>query len=317
MNKLLLSLLILLSSPYGLVSASLSKVYINKIVDHPALDKTVEGIRDGLENSGFIEGKNLEFKAESAQGHVSLASQITSKFINSGADVIVGLGTVSAQSALKPAREKKVKLVFSSITDPKSAGLLSDSEIVGVSNFIPLKPQLEFFKKLQPQLNTLGILYNSGELNSIEIVKKLETVCSEMGIKLVKQAVTKSSEVPQAAQKLASQVDAIFISNDNTALSALQVVSNIATQASIPVYVSDTDAVSLGAAAAYGPNQYEVGVLTGEIIAKRLKGDPVTQQVNVPQKTEIVINEKTLNQLELRVPSELQDSVTLISGEGR
>jgi len=316
MNKLLLSLLILLSSAYSLVSSP-SKVYINKIVDHPALDKTVEGIREGLANSGFTEGKNLEFKSESAQGNVSLANQITSKFINSGADVIVGLGTVSAQSALKPAREKKVQLVFSSITDPESAGLLSDPEIVGVSNFIPLKPQIEFFKKLQPNLKTLGILYNSGELNSIEIVKKLEIVCSEMGIKLVKQTVTKSSEVPQAAQKLATQVDAIFISNDNTALSAIQVISNIATQASIPVYVSDTDAVELGAVAAYGPNQYEVGVLTGEIIAKRLKGEPVTQQVNVPQKTDIVINQKALHQLGLQVPVELQDSVTLISGDGK
>ena len=317
MNKLLLSILILLSSAYSLVSSSLPKVYINKIVDHPALDKTVEGIRDGLENCGFAAGENLEFKAESAQGNVSLANQITSKFINTGADVIVGLGTVSAQSALKSAREKKVQLVFSSITDPESAGLLSDPEIVGVSNFIPLKPQLEFFKKLQPQLNTLGILYNSGELNSIEIVKKLEAACLEMGIKLVKQTVTKSSEVPQTAQKLASQVDAIFISNDNTALSALQVILNIATQASIPVYVSDTDAVGLGAVAAYGPNQYEVGVLTGEIIAKHLKGEPVAQQVNVPQKTEIVINQKALNQLGLRVPSELQESVTLVSGEGK
>ena len=273
-----------------------AKILISKTVDHPAIDATTKGIIDGLAQAGFENGKGSEIRVESAQGSASLASQIASKFVSQNPDIVVGVATVSAQSFIKYATEGRVKMVFSTVTDPLGASLVKSldrpgNNISGISNFVPLEPQLELFKKIQPSLKRLGILYNPAELNSVSIVKKLEILCPKLGLALVKQTITKTSDAMQNTAKLASNVDAIFISNDNTALSALQSIIASTEKAGIPLYVSDTDAVKLGAKAALGPNQYEVGLQTARMIVRVLKGDDINNmKVEFPDKTDLVVS---------------------------
>jgi putative ABC transport system substrate-binding protein len=290
-------------------SPPFKRVFINQIVTHPALESTVKGIVEGLKQKGFEKGVNLDFRVESAQGSSSLSSQISTKFVNQDPDVVVGVGTTSAQSFLKFALKGDVNLIYSSVTDPQGAGLVPKKpaiSISGVSNFVALEPQLELFKKVQPQLKRLGIIYNPGELNSVSIVKKLDDLCSKYDLKLVKQAVSKTADVPQATTKISQQVDAIFISNDNTALSALESVIGAANKAKIPVYVSDTDAVELGALAALGPNQYQIGVQTGQMIARVLNGEDVkTLPLEYPKKMDLYINLSAARSLGIVVPDEV------------
>jgi putative ABC transport system substrate-binding protein len=85
---------------------------------------TTKGIIDGLEQNGYKRGVNLDLRVESAQANSALASQIAAKFIGKGPDVVVGVATISAQNFVKYAKENKVKLVFSSVTDPLKAELV-------------------------------------------------------------------------------------------------------------------------------------------------------------------------------------------------
>jgi len=123
---------------------------------------------------------------------------------------------------------------------------------------------------------------------------------------LIKQAVSKTADVPQAATKIAQQVDAIFISNDNTALSALESIIGAANKTKIPVYVSDTDAVELGALAALGPNQNQVGIQTGQMIARILNGEDVRSfPVEYPKKMDLYLNLGAARSLGITVPEEI------------
>lgn len=297
------------------------KVLISQFVEHPALDKTTQGIIDALETEGYVRGKNLDLRVESAQANAALAAQIANKFFYGDSNAVVGVGTISAQSFAKWAKEGRINLLFSSVTDPLSAGLVDSLEhpgnhTSGVSNFVPLEPQLTLFKELQPSLARLGILYNPGEGNSVSIVKKLEKIAPDFGLTVVKQTVSKTADVSQAAIKLASQADAIFISNDNTALSALLVVIRAASAVGIPVYVSDTDAVEKGALAALGPNQYEVGVQTGKMAAKVLRGeDPGAIPVEFPDKTELYINMAAAKTTKITVSSEIVEKAAKVFPE--
>jgi len=264
------------------------KVLISQVIEHPALDATTRGIIDGLAKKGYKRDVNLDLRIESAQGNASLAAQIANKFAMQEPDVVVGVGTLAAQSFGKYTANDKVKLVFASVTDPSK---ISIKNTTGMSNFVKLEPQLQLFKKLQPNLKRLGILYNPGEGNSVAIVRQLETICPQFNIVLVKQAVPKTSEVPQAAKKLAADCDAIFISNDNTMLSAMQSIVKAANAKRIPLYVSDTAAVADGAVAALGPDQYSIGVEAGMMIAKVLDGQDITTiPIKFPSKTDICIN---------------------------
>ena len=290
----------------------LKKVYISQVVDHPALNATVKGIIDELEQNGFKKGVNLEVRVESAQNSPSLAMQIAAKLISQEPDVTVGVGTVAAQSLAKYAQAGKTTLVFSSVTDPLEAGLVDTLDkpgqnTTGVSNFVELEPQIKLIQKLTPFVKCLGILYNPGESNSLTIVQKLEKICPTMGITLIKQAVHKTSDIAQAATALGNKVDAFFISNDNTALAALPSIIGIANRAKIPVYVSDTDAVKLGALAALGPNQYAIGRQTGILITRILKGEKVEKvPVEFPKNTDLYLNEETAFKLGVIFPKEIR-----------
>jgi len=294
------------------------KVLISQVIEHKALDSTTKGIIDALENAGFKRDVNIDIRIESAQGSPALASQIASKFVSQNPDVVVGVGTISAQSFVKYAADRKVKLVFSSITDPLAANLVQNldkpgNNTSGVSNFVDLEPQIKLFKRLQPKLKRLGILYNPGEINSVSIVRKLEKLCGQFNLNLVKQIATKTADVPQAATKLVNQSDAIFISNDNTALSALQSIIRAANNVAVPVYVSDTDAVELGALAALGPNQYQLGLQTGKIILRSFKGEDLGKMpVEFPDKTDLYINLEAAAIANVSIPENIRKEATKI-----
>jgi putative ABC transport system substrate-binding protein len=145
------------------------------------------------------------------------------------------------------------------------------------------------------------------------LIKKLEELCPKFGISLILQAANKTSEVAQAATKLAANVDAIFISNDSTALSALQAIINAATKVKVPVYVSDTDAVELGALAALGPNQYKVGLQTAQIIVRALKGEDLGEiPVEFPTQTELYVNEDAAQKIGIKLKDELKNTAARI-----
>lgn len=312
-KQLIIASTVILTSLMTLAGAGdkQAKVYINQLALHPALDATTKGIVDGLAKLGYVKGKNLNTKIESAQGTALLANQIAAKFVSEEADVIVGVATVSSQSLSKYARLGQTRLIFSSVTDPVGSGLVKSLEqpgnnTSGVSNFIPLGPQLEMFRMVKPGLKRLGFLYNPGEYNSISLINSLKELCPQYGMELVTMPAAKTSEVFQSVAQLAQMVDAIFISNDNTALSALKTIIKAAEQQNIPVFVSDVDIVEQGAVAALGPNQYELGLQTAELIVRVLKGEDVGGiPVQLPKKTELYLNLKAAKKLGLNISKEL------------
>lgn len=308
MRKTVLAAALGLITAMSPIYAQAKKVYVNQIVEHPALDQTARGIKDGLEKRGYKQGDNLDFRVESAQGNIALSSQISTKFVNQNADVTVGIGTPSAQSLVKAANEGKTKMVFSSITDPLSADLVkslsgSNSNITGMSNKVDVAPQFELFKELLPNLKKLGFIYNPADSNSIQQLDDITKASATLGLEIVTQAVNKTSDVPQAATRLASRTDAIFIYGDNTALAALESIIMAANKEQKPVFVADTDAVELGALAALGPNQYDLGLDTATMIADILDGKDInTIDVGFPSGLELFINQDAADKLGYTFP---------------
>jgi putative tryptophan/tyrosine transport system substrate-binding protein len=131
------------------------------------------------------------------------------------------------------------------------------------------------------------------------------------------QTANKTSEVAQAATKLAANVDAIFISNDSTALSALETIIKAGNKVQVPVYVSDTDAVELGALAALGPNQYQVGLQTAQMIVRSLKGEDLsTIPVEFPSGVELYLNADAAKTLKIEFDEDLKASAAKIITTG-
>lgn len=282
---------------FSIIAKPLS-IGISQVIKHPALDLTYKGIIDELCKHGLCEEKkNLVIMYEDASGQVSLATQIAKKFRSSNLDFWIGLGTVPSQ-ALVSQFNSYTPIIFASVTDPIKASLIKDrssnNKICGVSNFIDVTPQLQLIKTILPKSKTIGIIYNPGEINSVSMIEKIKFAAKDLQIMIREAPATKTVEVSTAAKSIATQVDAFFISNDNTALSAITSIVKVAREFKKPLFVSDTDLVSSGAIAALGPNQYMLGQQVANIILETIKGhNPCEKnQIFYPEATSLVLNEK-------------------------
>lgn len=270
-------------------STALTKIYIAQIVQHPALDKTRQGIIDEL-NANYCKQTQCEIKFDDAQGNILLAAQVANKYKSKNPDVAVGIGTTISQALKNALKKTNTKIVFSSVTDPVGADLVinliePNKNITGVSNFIPIKPQLQFYTKLLPSLKNLGMIYNPSEANSVKLVEIFKKEAELFGINIITTTANKSSDISTATNSIITKVDAILVSNDNTALSAFHTIVKIANKYKKPVFVSDTDMVELGAIGALGPDQYELGRQTGKMVTKLLEGQQISKTpVEFPEK---------------------------------
>lgn len=289
------------------VSATDPKINILQLTSHPALDNTVKGIVDQLEIEGYS-----NFRVRNAMGDLVVANQIAKGFISENPLCIISIATNAALVAKSSDKKGAVPIFFSSVTDPEGAGLLKNFEspeanVTGVSNFVDIDLQLQFYTKLLPNMKKLGIIYNSAEPNSIKIIKELSQLVTKYNIELVSAVAINTIEVSAAASKLADKaVDAIFISNDNNALSAFNLIVKIATRANIPVLVSDNDLINEGALAGFGPNQYQIGRQTAQMVIKFLRGTAIDKlPVEFPNNPERMINLEVAKKLRINIPKEV------------
>lgn len=280
-------------------------VSIIQIVEHPALNITKQGIIDELTKHA------VAIDYQSAQDNNTLAIQIAQKFINTNPNVLVGIGTSATQSLMAANKHARIPIVFSSVTDPKGAKIVTNLQspeglITGVSNFVDPALQFDFFKNIIPNLINLGIIYNPGDPNSVILVKSMKKLALQKNLNLLFATANNSAGVVAATHKLISNTQALFINNDNTALSAFDSIIRVCNKHKIPVFCSDIDTVDRGALAALGANQYEIGTQTGQVILKILNG---TQPSQIPvvfsKKVEPRINLKQATNFGIMIPKTL------------
>ncbi|MED5466456.1 MAG: ABC transporter substrate-binding protein [Pseudomonadota bacterium] len=295
-------------------------VAITQIVEHPALDAVHEGVKDELAERGYREGDNLRLMHESAQGNSAIASQIARKFVGENPDVIVAIATPSAQTVAAAARN--VPVVFSAVTDPVAAKLVQSWEapganITGVSDMLPIEKHLDMLQRAMPDAKRIGTVYNPGEANAAALIELLEERLQARGLELVKGAATKTSEVLGAARSLVGKADAIYLTTDNTVISAAEAVISVGERAKIPVFAADTATVERGAVAALGFNYYTHGRQTGAMVARVLEGAGTADMpVETMEELDLYVNPEAAERMGVTLPEDLiQEAVKVVKND--
>ena len=257
---------------------AVKSVGITSIVDHPALNSARKGVEDELKALGWEPGKNIKITYQSAQGNAATAGQIARKFVGDKTDVIVAIATPSAQAAA--AATKSIPVVFAAVTDPVAAKLVkswnaSGTNVTGVSDRLPLAPQIDLLLQVKPGAKRVGYVYSPGEINSVTVLKELKAELGKRGMTVVEAAAPRTVDIPAAAKSLAGKVDVIYTTTDNNVVSAYESLVRVAQESKLPLVASDTDSVKRGAIAALGMNYYDIGRQTGKMVDKILKGTKV------------------------------------------
>ncbi|MDR2127961.1 MAG: ABC transporter substrate-binding protein [Burkholderiaceae bacterium] len=277
----------LTGSPLALAQTKL--VAVTSIVEHPALNAVRDGVKEALEAAGYKEGQNLRWEFQSAQGNPGTAASIARKFIGDKADVIVAIATPSAQAVV--AATRSIPVVFSAVTDPVGAQLVKSmgpngGNVTGVSDVLPLQPQVDLILKVAPHARRVGMVYNPGEANSVAVVNGLKALLAARGMELVESTAPRTVDITAAARNLVGKVDVIYTNTDNNVVSAYEALVKVGNDAKVPLVASDTDSVKRGAIAALGVDYKELGRETGRQVARILKGEkpgsiPVYTSVNL------------------------------------
>ncbi|MCO4759344.1 MAG: ABC transporter substrate-binding protein [Oceanospirillaceae bacterium] len=299
------------------MSVQAEPVYVatTAIVEHPALDAVRDGIKDVLAESGYSE-QDLKFTYESAQGNPAIAAQIARKLVGDAPDVIVAISTPSAQSAVSATKD--IPIVFSAVTDPLGAKLVSNYEapgrnVTGLSDMSPVAQHLMLIQEFLPRMEKLGVPYNPGEPNAVAIVEMLKIEALTLGIEIVEAPAPKSSDVMIAAQKLIGDVDAIYCPTDNTILTALESVVKVGIDGRLPVFSADTGSVERGAVAALGFNYGDIGRQTGEVVVRILKGEAAGEiPVRVANGSELYVNPKMASRMGVEIPASVLARATKV-----
>lgn len=289
------------------------KIGVAQIVDHTSLNT----IRDSFMNEMIAMGYPKEcMDFQNAANDSSYLNSIMQKFNGDNKDVIVAIATPTAQAAANYAKERSV--VFSAVSDPIQAGLLTslekpDKGITGTSDEIQVDQILELALTIKPEIKTLGFMYNPSEANSVSNLEKAKAFCSKKNIKVIESAVTTISDVQTNAQVLVTKVDAIFAPNDNTVASAMSALANEANKAKVPVFVGADSMVMDGGFATVGIDYEELGKATAHMVDDLLNGKSAAE---IPVKVfkddlNIYVNEKVLNTLGITLPDSVKNNEKL------
>jgi putative ABC transport system substrate-binding protein len=285
---LVLTVLMMIAVVLGAAAAEL-KIGICKIVEHPALDAVEQGVIDTLTAAGYERDVDVEYLISSAQGDYSAAIAIAQSFQAQGVDLVVAIATPTAQAAVEVFFGSDVPVIYGAVTDPVGANLVpsatdpsGNGNVTGVSDMIPVAAHLQLLLDLLPDLENVGIVYNSGEANSVTLTEMAIDAAEKLGVNIITATADSTANVPLAAQSLIGRVDAYYVTTDNTVVSAVDAVLAAAEEANVPFLMADPTSLQYATMTA-GFDYYEHGLTVGELVLQVLGGTrpdeiPVTFQ---------------------------------------
>ncbi|MCL2379836.1 MAG: ABC transporter substrate-binding protein [Coriobacteriia bacterium] len=292
---------------------------IIQIVEHPALDAAREGFIDGMAEAGFIDGENVIFDFQNAQGDHNTLSTIADGFISRDVDLILAIATPSAQAVA--AKTDTIPIVGTAITSYERAELVDSNEVpggnvTGTTDMNPVADQIDLAVELVPDAETIGLIYSAQEANSVYQVEIAKAAIAELGLQYEERTVENTNDVQQAMASLVRSADVIYLPTDNVLASAMAIVAEVANEAGIATVCGEINMMNGGGLATKGIDYFDLGKLAASMAVRVLDGeDPAVMPIETVPADITAINAETVEILGITIPERLQDYVVEVVPE--
>ena len=281
-------------------------VGIIQLVTHDALDAATQGFQDALV-AELGEG-NVTFDLQNAAGDSNTCATIVNSFVSNEVDLIMANATPALQAAA--AATADIPILGTSVTEYGVAmGIENFSGTVGgnvsgTSDLAPLDKQAEMVKEWFPDAKNVGLLYCSAEPNSQYQVDTIKALLEGMGYTCEMYAFADTNDMSAVTQNAADNSDVIYVPTDNTVASGTGIIDGICQAAGVPIIAGEEGICSGCGVATLSISYYDLGVATGKMAAKVLKGeaDISTMPVEYAATSTPKYNEAICNALGLTAP---------------
>ena len=244
-------------------------------MEHVSLSEATRGFKDALVEIFGEDG--ISFSEGNALGEQSSCSTIIDGFVAEGVDLILANATYPLQAAASATAD--IPVLGTSVTDYATALDLGDfdgtigTNVSGTSDLVPLEDQAKLIAELFPDAETVGLLYCSGEPNSVYQIETVRGYLEDMGYACEAYAFTDVNDLSSVTQTACDASDVLYIPTDNTVAANTETVANVVIPAGVPVVGGDPGICSGCGVATVTIDYYELGRLTGELAAQILKGE--------------------------------------------
>ena len=306
------ALLFALSLP---AQAQQSKVYhlgVLRAPGSPGGGADLKGLRDGLREAGYLEGKNLQLNIPNVKSYDDLRS-LAREYVEKRVDAIVtnsGTATFIARDATK-----EIPIIFIwGVGDPVGSGLVKslarpESNITGLTfeagdQMYPKR--LELFKEAVPSLRRVALLYNARGENPAHLIRRdlIHEIAPKLGLKLNEKPAKSVADIDEALRIVSKQnSDGIFVICSSLFQERAKKINEVAIQKKLPAYECDPGGGSTDRLLFYDPDRYSMSHRGAWYVDRVLKGaKPAELPVEQPTKFEFVINLKTAKQIGVTIP---------------
>ena len=272
----------------------------------------IKGLRDGLKEAGYVEGKNLilDFPAKDTYDELL---PIAKAYIEKKFDVIVAMGATAPRIASEFTRE--IPIVFVGASDPVGSGLVKsvarpETNVTGVARATDVEMQgkrLEVFKEAVPTLRRVAVFYNArgenpGHAQSLALIQK---AAPNLGLKIAEKPIKSTADVDRVLSLVSrDNTDGIFVICSGIFRDSIKKITAVAIQKRLALTGCGLRHVTeLGALLSYGADSYRIGHRGAWYVDRIFKGaNPKDLPVEAPTYFELVINLKAAKQIGLTIP---------------
>jgi putative ABC transport system substrate-binding protein len=275
-------------------------------------EQNYAAIRQGLKDTGYIEGQNVSFEYRWAEGLQSRVPVLAADLVQHRVAVIFTGNTASALAA--KAASTTIPIVFQIAGDPVQYGLVASlshpgRNITGVARLaVTLAPKrLELLRQLVPTATVVGLLVNPDNPESKTTIEKVQTATRETGGEIVVLQASNQTEIENGfATLVARQARGLLVEPDAIISAQRDQLVALAARHTIPTMYDRREYVAAGGLISYGNERSQPFRQAGLYIGRILKGEnPADLPVQQSTKFELVLNLKTAKSLSIIIPDKL------------
>jgi ABC-type uncharacterized transport system substrate-binding protein len=266
-----------------------------------------EGMIDGINKAGLVEGRDYELRVFNAQGDMSTLSSIMTNIKSERADLLLVISTPALQAALRQAGSD-TKIVFSGVADAVKAGAgKSETDhmpnVTGITTRSDFEGMASLVKETIPGVKNVGTLFTPAEVNSVFYKDLLKEALGKEGIGLVSTPVNSSADLAQAATDLClHEIQALCQIADNVTRPGFALIARKAADQKLPVFVFDTDEFKDGATVCLARDYYDAGLEAAEKALRVLRGEnPAMIPISNTQSERLLYDPELAERFKLRL----------------
>jgi putative ABC transport system substrate-binding protein len=266
----------------------------------PQAQANVTALLEGLQNLGWIEGRNVQIDYRWAGGDPDKARTFARELIATTPDVMVP--STNQVTRILQKETQTIPIVFAFVGDPVGSGFAASlarpgKNITGFANFensIGGK-WVELFTEIAPRAGRVGFVFNPDAAPNVGFFHAAEAAAPSLGIKLAALAVRDASDVEQAVAAFASEPDGgLIVAPHAVTLGSRKLIIELAARYRLPAIYSDRYFAESGGLVSFGNNTADLFRRAATYIDLMLKGaNPAELPVQLPTKFELIVNLKT------------------------